>query len=357
MDIEIDIDRSALLDGIDDELRDAANKAIDAVALVWCATYLPWDPLPWEELVIPKVEEYAPDVLRPFRLMSGHDIQGMTDLIEGYETTLRNFTPNMQAEEPEELPELRRAYDLLNDNWYGEGAEAATLYVAQLSQAFQGSALLISEVAGGVIAARETIATARDDLVNLADTFYAAAEEYVESKQSNKPALGRMLGWTTLGVAVALVTGGGISGVVAAVGGIAGSLIANEVAKAETGSVSGDGPEEIIASYLEEADKLISRTTETAEEIARKIRERTEAISEYPVPPPPDVSPGDAFDPDDFRTDTLPGEIEQNVRDANVDIGIDGNWSDSTEGGQISSRLAGEDETEPSESSPRTAPV
>ncbi|OQO93029.1 hypothetical protein B1813_13085 [Saccharomonospora piscinae] len=338
-----EIDRATLLDGVDDELRDAANKALDAVDLLKMCGF----PAEW---VTRPLEESKPRVVRPFRVMSGHDIDGMTDLIEGYESTLRQFTPNMRADDPEELPELRRAYDLLSENWYGDGAEAATLYVANLSQAYQGSALLISEVAGGAIAAREIIATAREDLTELADTFYAAAEQYAESKKSNSPAWGRMAAWATVGVAVGLLTGG-VAGVVGAVGGIAGSLIAGEVAKADAGSVAGDSADEVVTSYLEQADALLDKTTETAEELARKIDDRIGKISEHPIPPPPDVSPGPAFDPDDFRTDTLPGDIERNVRDANVDIAAGGGQAGSAGGGRISNRLAGGEDPDGSDGS------
>ncbi|WP_019818944.1 hypothetical protein [Saccharomonospora saliphila] len=329
-------DRTTLLDGIDDELLDAANQALDACDLLKGDGF---SELWWHE----SIEEAKPRVMRPFKVLSGHDVQGMTELIDGYESVLARFTPNMAADDPEELPELRRAYDLLDGTWEGQGAEAATLYVAKLQQAFQGSALLISELAGGVISAREAIATARQDLVELADSFHRSAEQFRESEESSSPAWGRMLAWATAGVVVGLVTGG-LGGVVAATGGMAGSLIAGEVAKADAGTVGGSNPGEVIQSFTDTADELLRSTTDTAEKVAAEINKRIDKMSNHPVPPPPDVSPGPSFDPGDFRTDQLPGDIADAVRDADVDIDRQGEVrpGDEETRGEITARLDGE---------------
>lgn len=89
--------------------------------------------------------------------------------------------------------------------------------------------------------------------------------------------------------------------------------------------VEGDNADDIFESFLSGADKIRSHMRESASLLADKIHEKS--VNLPPVPNPPDVSPGDSFDPGNFETSNTPKGTEKRVRDRNVDIAPDGSVS------------------------------
>ncbi|SDC19135.1 hypothetical protein [Actinokineospora iranica] len=307
-------EREALLEGIHDDLIEPANRALDA------CDYLLYATMPTVGVFGELLDERKPRVAAVFRLFSETDIGGLQDLIDQLDRTWRELDQGTRVE-------LEEAQRLLTD-WNGSAAEETKYYLARLTEAFDLSVTNISEVEGGVVAARELIATARNDLTTLAESFHDAAKQYHESQNPPDDNLfGRVLvaafagaitGLLTAGVGVGVAGAATISYGAAAASSAAGAAITTGLEASITGSVSGDDPLAILESFLTEADKLKSGTRDAADELTREIQRYSASLPV--IPAPPDVSPGPTFDPDLFRTDNLTAGLEESVRRAQVDI-------------------------------------
>jgi hypothetical protein len=91
------------------------------------------------------------------------------------------------------------------------------------------------------------------------------------------------------------------------------------------GQLLGDNPHSLYKSFRDNADQIRHGMFRASDALVSRIR--TE-INDLPaIPEPPDVSPGETFDPGNFETEKTDKNTEKAVRDKNVDINADGEIS------------------------------
>jgi hypothetical protein len=328
--------REEQLSGICDELREHANKALDA-----------YEALKMRDLVMSSLWESTEGTIeQAFRDFSDSNVDGLQELACGTDGTggLAAAWRTMEEGCEAEFEAVRRGLD----GWYGDAAEAASFYTDQLADDYKRSITNISELESGVVAARDLIHTARQDLRNATDSFCSAVEQYIETENASEVTFSQVLAAGFGGAVCGLLTvstGGAVapiaSGAAAAAAGVGGAL-SGLLELVPSGPVAGDTAMDVFSSYLDEIDKLKDHVERAADDLVNEIN-RT--IGQLPdIQRPPDVSPGDTFDPDEFRADGLSDSLERAVRDLRVDLTStpDPGRSTATAEGPIAVRLAGD---------------
>ncbi|ATY11373.1 hypothetical protein CU254_13570 [Amycolatopsis sp. AA4] len=321
--------RAELLEGISEDLHQGANDALDGLEFLRYAEFFKFS------MAKGLFEAYQDKVTEVFREFSEADLKdtggGLQSMINSYEPVWKNLSRGS-------ITELRRAKELLG-SWRGNAAEDVKTYLDRLSEAYEALAAEITVVESDIVAARDGVWAARDDLGSLALTFRETAEKYQKAKAKEGE-----ISWSK--VAAVAFTGALVgmlavvatpAGAAAAAGGLSMSAVGAQAAVAGAGAgltevtaqasakVEGDNADDIFESFLGGVDKIRSHMQESAGRLADKIHEKS--VNLPPVPSPPDVSPGDSFDPSNFETSNTPKGTEKRVRDRNVDIAPDGSVS------------------------------
>lgn len=316
-------DRTALLEGVAEELQQGANDAMDAI------DYLCWSGM---ALIGTGPDQAKQDVANIFREFSDADLgaaDGLQYLINQLDKTWKALQDNSKSQ-------LDQAEKLLGV-WRGEAANGAKAAISQLAATFTRVESKITVLESDVVAAREAIASARQDLANLGSTFKASAAQFVqENAQQNDGWLTKVLveGFAGAVTGLLVVVSDGVG---AAEGGAVftmarGALVAGHAAgQAITASVenaatiSGDSAKDLYQSFLDNVDKIRQGMSAGSDDLAANIG--VEARDLPTVPPPPDVSPGGHFDPGNFETADTSPQTEKRVRAADVDITPEGNYA------------------------------
>lgn len=297
------------------ELMDALNAAYDAIDELF-----PFDPDPLQfdvDASHPKKNE----VHGYFREFSEAEF----DAANG--GRLQDLINDLgQVREP-----LTKAADLVqqaHDNlasWHGEAADNAKVKLLNLRADYvpvnNGTNSLYSALSvleADVVAMREIYASARDDLRRLTQAFRDSAGDYqAQQKAAGHAFWSKLLAGTADAViagALVVVTGGLAAGVEAASVAATGTLVDTSVER----DLAGGDPQGIYDGYIQHIQDIESHAQLAVQALVTKIHSEIQGWP--PLTPPPDVSPGNSFDPDDFGTAETPDDIERGVRGAGRDI-------------------------------------
>ncbi|QKV81490.1 hypothetical protein HUT10_30695 [Amycolatopsis sp. Hca4] len=322
--------RAELLEGVSEDLKDGANDALDALEVlrmteIWLLGF---------DESSEQFRKMQDEVAGVYREFSDADIDhestaGLQSLIMKHDDVWKQ----LQRDSKPKLDDARQFLGV----WRGSAANAVKAYLNQLADAFTEVETKITVLESDVVAAREAIASARQDLSNLGTTFLDTAKQYQEDQsRKREAAMSKVLAATFAGAVAGLLTVA--SAGVAAPAGAAiftaanGALVAGNAAGgaisamvANQAEITGDNAFDLYQSFLDSAGKIRDGAGEAAGTLANRIGD--EAVDLPKIPDPPDVSPGSSFDPSDFETDHTSRETEKNVRDANVDIAPDGQVS------------------------------
>jgi hypothetical protein len=321
--------RAELLEGVAADLVDGANDALDALEVL---RHTDWAfSISTDEGGFRKMQDDTAAVYREF---SDADIDhesasGLQSLIMKHDAVWKQ----LQRDSKPKLDDARAFLGV----WRGSAANAVKAYLNQLADAFTEVETKITVLESDVVAAREAIASARQDLSNLGTTFLETAKKYQDDQsRKREAAMSKVLAATFAGAVAGLLTVA--SAGVAAPAGAAiftaanGALVAGNAAGgaisaavANQAEITGDNAFDLFQSFLDSAGKIRDGAGEAATTLANRIHD--EAVDLPKIPDSPDVSPGSSFDPNNFETDHTSRETEKNVRDANVDIGRDGKVS------------------------------
>lgn len=310
---------SELLEGISDDLTAGAEKAFAALDLLF-------EPMFGVDADFSSGrKEQVQDFFLEFseaELVGSNSLQPM---IEAYERLWNAFQDTKAP--------LDRSLVLLF-KWRGEGAEAAKSYIQGLVNTYSRVGTKLTVLEADIVAARDAIATARADLSELSATFLTAAEKYRDDKErQDESALMKAVAATFAAAVTALLIAavppaGGFAAAtffttangVQVAGAAAGAGLAT--AATVQADIVGDSPESIYNSYHDGVVNIREGMFRATESLISKINVE---INNLPiVPEPPDVSPGETFDPGNFETEKTDKETEKRVRDKNVDISNDG---------------------------------
>ncbi|WP_181775568.1 hypothetical protein [Amycolatopsis pittospori] len=311
-----------LLEGITDDLTEGAAKAYTAIDLLF-------KPLWGPELDLSGGRK---EQVRDFFLeFSEAELNGsetsLQPMIEAYERLWNAFQDTKAP--------LDRSLVLLL-KWRGEGAEAAKSYIQGLINTYSRVGTKLTILEADIVAARDAIATARADLSTLSASFLTAAEKYQDDQErQDESALGKAFAAAFAAAVTALLVAavppaGALTAAtffttanaVQVAGAAAGAGIATAVS--ENYSIVGDSPESIYNSYHDGVVNIREGMFRATESLISKIDVE---INNLPiVPEPPDVSPGETFDPGNFETENTDKGTEKRVRDREVDISNDGKF-------------------------------
>ncbi|WP_103351076.1 hypothetical protein [Amycolatopsis sp. CA-128772] len=322
--------RAELLDGVSEDLKDGANDALDALDIlrmteIWLFGF---------DDSNENFRKMQDDTAAIYREFSDADIDhesadGLQSLIMKHDAVWKQ----LQRDSKPKLDDARQFLDV----WRGAAANAVKAYLNQLADAFTEVETKITVLESDVVAAREAIASARQDLSNLGTTFLETAKKYQEDQsRKREAAMSKVLAATFAGAVAGLLTVA--SAGVAAPAGAAiftaanGALVAGNAAGgaisamvANQAEITGDNAFDLHQSFLDSAAKIRDGAGEAAGTLANRIGD--EAVDLPKIPGSPDVSPGSSFDPSNFETDHTSRQTEQNVRDRHVDIAPDGRVS------------------------------
>ncbi|MFD5088992.1 hypothetical protein ACFWMR_00220 [Amycolatopsis thailandensis] len=313
------VSNEELLEGISEDLKVGAEKAFLALDLLF-------SPFPGFELDLggPRKEEVR-DFFLEFseaELVGNNSLQVM---IEAYERIWNAFGDTKTS--------LDRSLVLLL-KWRGEGAESAKSYIQGLVNTYTRVGTKLTVLEADIVAARDAIASARHDLTQLSEALLAAAKKYRDDQErQDESALFKALaaGFAAavgvLLVAAAPATGGltaatffTTANAIQFAGATAGAGISTYAS--EQSAVFGDSPETLYTSYKDSVDSVRESMYRASEALISKINAEINGLPA--IPEPPDVSPGDTFDPSNFETEKTDKGTEKRVRDKNVDISNDG---------------------------------
>lgn len=331
------LDRGPLLEGVSDDLTEGCNNALDGVETLRTADIS----LIFADEQGPAFQQMADKVSAIYREFSAAKLDrdsGLQSLIDRYERVWKTL-------QQDSAPKLDTALDRL-EYWRGDAANAAKAYIGDLKQAYELVESKITVLEADVVAAREAIASARHDLNELGLSLKQVAEKYKKDQERQaENARSKVLAAVFTGAVTGLLAAATMGTGAAAAGTVftmaRGAMFAANVAGSAIGEViskeiSGDNAFDIFESFTDVVDKIRSTMEDTSGDLAADIRSQAEDLPK--IPAPPDVSPGDRFDPSNFETDHTSRGTEKNVRDANVDIAPDGQVS--SDDGQLS-RLDG----------------
>jgi outer membrane murein-binding lipoprotein Lpp len=319
--------RAELLEGVSDDLLDGANDALNALEVLRMTDFF----LLGMDDNFKKMQDEVAGVFREF---SDADIAH--ESTEGLQNLIMKHDAVWKQLQRDSKPKLDDARQFLGE-WRGAAANAVKAYLNELADAFTQVESKITVLESDVVAAREAVAAARQDLNNLGSTFLDVAENYQKDQERKaEAATSRVLAATFAGAVAGLLTvaSAGIAAPVGAAtfGAAEGALIAgNAAGGAITAAVSnqaevaGDNALDLYQSFLDSAGKIRDGMGDTSTTLANRIHD--EGVDLPKIPDAPDVSPGSSFDPNNFETSHTSRETEKNVRDANVDIAPDGQVS------------------------------
>lgn len=319
--------RAELLDGVSEDLRDGANDALNGLEIL---KYTDWI----FGFARPDDQGYAKmqdDIAAYYREFSDADIDHESG--DGLQHMIMQHDAIWKQLQRDSKPKLDDARQFLTE-WRGSAANDVKAYLNELADTFTAVTSKITVLESDLVAAREAIAAARQDLNNLGTTFRQTAEDYQKAQERQREAAAsKVLAATFAGAVAGLLTVA--SAGVAAPAGAAlftaadGALIAGNAAGgaitavvSNQAEIEGDNAFDLYDSFIKSADKIRDGAVEAAGKLADRIND--EAVDLPPVPDAPDVSPGSSFDPDNFETGNTSRGTEKNVRDANIDIGRDG---------------------------------
>ncbi|GAA3545887.1 hypothetical protein GCM10022222_31940 [Amycolatopsis ultiminotia] len=312
-----------LLDGITETLRDAATDALSAVDTMK-GLYFYDDAIQWGSNVKQDIRQYFLD-------FSEADIDpntpnGLQSIIDGLHHTWGKLDEHSDC-----ASDLEHARTML-DPWRGPAADDAKFHLTYLKNKYQEVKSQISVLESDVVAGRELVGKARNDLINLSSSFNDAAKEYKRAKEAAQISVSDVLSAAFAGAVTGLLTVDPALGAVAAgvtiAKNVAGSLA---VSATEHQKIEGKHPAEIWDDYRGGIEDIKKNVDDAADELVHKIDEL-----ELPkLKDPPDVSPGKTFDPNNFGTPDMPKETENRVRHSGKDIprpAADGGQSDDAQG-------------------------
>jgi hypothetical protein len=320
--------RAELLEGISEDLKDGANDALDAIDVLRQTSFIMFG---FDDKNLRTMQDEVAGIYREF---SDADIdhtptEGLQGLIMKHDAVWKQ----LQRDSRPKLDDARQFLEV----WRGSAANAVKAYLNQLADAFTEVETKITVLESDLVAAREAIASARQDLSNLGTTFLETAKKFKEDQsRKREAAMSKVLAATFAGAVAGLLTVA--SAGVAAPAGAAiftaanGALVAGNVAGgaisavvANQAEISGDNAFDLYQSFLDSAGKIRDGAGEAAQTLANRIGD--EAVDLPKIPDSPDVSPGSSFDPNNFETDHTSRQTEKNVRDQNVDIAPNGRVS------------------------------
>ncbi|WP_410615666.1 hypothetical protein [Amycolatopsis sp. lyj-109] len=322
--------RAELLEGVSEDLKDGANDALDAIDVLRQTNFLLFGFDDSNE----NVRKMQDEIAGIYREFSDADIDH--ESTEGLQRLIMKHDAVWKQLQRDSKPKLDDARQFL-DVWRGSAANAVKAYLNQLADAFTEVETKITVLESDLVAAREAIASARQDLSNLGTTFLETAKKFQEDQsRKREAAMSKVLAATFAGAVAGLLTVA--SAGVAAPAGAAiftaanGALVAGNAAGgaisavvANQAEITGDNAFDLYQSFLDSAGKIREGAGEAAGTLADRIGD--EAVDLPKIPDSPDVSPGSSFDPDNFETEHTSRQTEKNVRDEHVDIAPDGRVS------------------------------
>ncbi|MFD9962963.1 hypothetical protein [Amycolatopsis sp. NPDC058986] len=326
-----DGNRAALLEGISDDLLDGANDALDAIEYLRYSDFMAMKMYDWDKM--------RQEVAGAYREFSDADID--RESTKGLQEMINQFDKIWKTLQEDSKTKLDQAEKRM-EYWRGEAANAVKSYINDLSETYARVETKITVLESDVVAAREAIATARQDLSNLGSAFKETAKKFQKDKaQQSDAAASKVLAAAFAGAVtglLAVATGGAGAAAGGAIftaangamvaGNVAGAALSQVVAN--SAEVSGDNVLDIYASFMDNVDKIRSGMGDTADDLAKHIGIESRDLPQ--IPPPPDVSPGDHFDPGNFETGHTSRQTEKRVRDSGVDIAPDGTVSNGGNG-------------------------
>ncbi|MEV7093527.1 hypothetical protein AB0M80_11895 [Amycolatopsis sp. NPDC051045] len=322
--------RAELLEGISEDLKDGANDALDAIDVLRQTDFLLFGFDDSNE----NVRKMQDEIAGIYREFSDADIDH--ESTEGLQSLIMKHDAVWKQLQRDSRPKLDDARQFL-DVWRGSAANAVKAYLNQLADAFTEVETKITVLESDLVAAREAVASARQDLSNLGTTFLETAKKFKEDQsRKREAAMSKVLAATFAGAVAGLLTVA--SAGVAAPAGAAiftaanGALVAGNAAGgaisamvANQAEITGDNAFDLYQSFVDSAGKIRDGAGEAAQTLANRIGD--EAVDLPKIPDSPDVSPGSSFDPNNFETDHTSRQTEKNVRDRDVDIAPDGQVS------------------------------
>jgi hypothetical protein len=323
--------RAELLEGISEDLKDGANDALDAIDVLRQTNFIMFG---FNDDSNENVRRMQDEVAGVYREFSDADIDhgsttGLQSLIMQHDAVWKQLQRDSK-------PKLDDARQFLEE-WRGSAANAVKAYLNDLANVFTDVETKITVLESDLVAAREAVASARQDLSNLGSTFKQTAEDFQKSQErQHASAMSKVLAATFAGAITGLLavsTGGAglaaggtiftaANGAMVA-GNAAGAAITTAVANKT--EIKGDDAFDLYDSFMESVAKIRDGAGDAAQTLANRIGD--EAVDLPAIPDSPDVSPGSSFDPDNFETDHTSRKTEKNVRDANVDIAPNGRVS------------------------------
>jgi hypothetical protein len=322
--------RAELLEGVSEDLKDGANDALDAIDVLRQTDFMMFGFDDSNE----NVRKMQDEIAGVYREFSDADIDH--DSTSGLQSLIMKHDAVWKQLQRDSRPKLDDARQFL-DVWRGSAANAVKAYLNQLADAFTEVETKITVLESDLVAAREAIASARQDLSTLGTTFLETAKKFKEDQsRKREAAMSKVLAATFAGAVAGLLTVAS-AGVAAPVGtaiftAANGALVAGNAAGgaisamvANQTEITGDNAFDLYQSFLDSAGKIRDGAGEAAQTLANRIGD--EAVDLPKIPDSPDVSPGSSFDPDNFETDHTSRQTEKNVRDANVDIAPNGRVS------------------------------
>ncbi|MET8846453.1 hypothetical protein [Amycolatopsis sp. NPDC004625] len=322
--------RAELLEGVSDDLKDGANDALDAIDVLRTTDFILFGFDDSNE----NVRKMQDEIAGIYREFSDADIAH--ESADGLQHLIMRHDATWKALQRDSKPKLDDTRQFLTE-WRGSAANAVKAYLNELADAFTQVESKITVLESDLVAAREAIASARQDLSNLGTTFLQTAQDYQkEQSRKREAALSKVLAATFAG-AVAGLLAVASAGVAAPAGAAIftaanGALVAGNAAGgaisaavANQAEITGDNAFDLYQSFVDSAGKIRDAAADAAQTLANRIDD--EAADLPKIPDSPDVSPGSSFDPSNFETDHTSRRTEQNVRDRNVDIAPDGRVS------------------------------
>jgi len=322
--------RAELLEGVSEDLKDGANDALDAIDVLRQTDFLLFGFDDSNE----NVRKMQDEIAAIYREFSDADIDH--ESTEGLQSLIMKHDAVWKQLQRDSSPKLDDARQFLGV-WRGSAANAVKAYLNELADAFTAAETKITVLESGVVAAREAIASARQDLSNLGTTFLDTANKFKEDQsRKREAATSKVLAATFAGAVAGLLTVAS-AGIAAPAGAAVftaanGALVAGNAAGgaisavvANQAEITGDNAFDLYQSFLDSAGKIRDGAGEAAGTLANRIGD--EAVDLPKIPDSPDVSPGSSFDPDNFETDHTSRQTEKNVRDKHIDIAPDGDVS------------------------------
>jgi len=192
--------RAELLEGISADLLEGANAALDAVDVLRTTDFLLFGFDNSNE----NVRKMQDEIAGVYREFSDADIDhesasGLQHLIMGHDAVWKE----LQRDSKPKLDDARQFLEV----WRGSAANAVKAYLNELADTFTEVETKITILEADLVAAREAIASARQDLNNLGSTFKKTAEDYQKSQERKREAaMSKVLAATFAGAVTGLLT-------------------------------------------------------------------------------------------------------------------------------------------------------